>query len=106
MRFYTMPQQFSCGIDLHAHSMYVCILTKETSLGLGVPRSPNLSGGNAPSCSSFPLLAPCDDGLPAGHGLAVPHCLGDPAHPTEVHQGHTCSCTPPCVTSRSDHRYG
>ena len=26
MRFYTKPYQFYCGIDLHARSMYVCIL--------------------------------------------------------------------------------
>jgi hypothetical protein len=26
MRFYTNPHQFSCGIDLHARSMYVCVL--------------------------------------------------------------------------------
>jgi len=26
MRFYTTQHQFSCGIDLHARSMYVCIL--------------------------------------------------------------------------------
>jgi hypothetical protein len=37
MRFYTKPHQFSRGIDLHAHSMYVCILTKETSLGFAFP---------------------------------------------------------------------
>ncbi len=26
MRFYTQQHQFYCGIDLHARSMYVCIL--------------------------------------------------------------------------------
>jgi hypothetical protein len=26
MRFYTKQHQFYCGIDLHARSMYVCIL--------------------------------------------------------------------------------
>ncbi len=26
MRFYTNQHQFYCGIDLHARSMYVCIL--------------------------------------------------------------------------------
>jgi predicted NBD/HSP70 family sugar kinase len=26
MRFYTNPHQFYCGIDLHARSMYVCIV--------------------------------------------------------------------------------
>jgi hypothetical protein len=26
MRFYTTQHQFYCGIDLHARTMYVCIL--------------------------------------------------------------------------------
>jgi hypothetical protein len=26
MRFYTQQHQHSCGIDLHARTMYVCIL--------------------------------------------------------------------------------
>jgi transposase len=29
MRFYTKPHQFYCGIDLHARSMYVCIVNQE-----------------------------------------------------------------------------
>jgi hypothetical protein len=29
MRFYTNQHQFSCGIDLHARSMYVCILSPD-----------------------------------------------------------------------------
>jgi transposase len=28
-RFYTNPHPFSCGIDLHARSMYVCVLSHE-----------------------------------------------------------------------------
>jgi hypothetical protein len=27
IRFYTNPHNFYCGIDLHARSMYVCILS-------------------------------------------------------------------------------
>jgi hypothetical protein len=26
MRFYTQQHQYSCGIDLHARSLYLCIL--------------------------------------------------------------------------------
>jgi len=26
MRFYNQPQEFYCGVDLHARSMYLCIL--------------------------------------------------------------------------------
>jgi transposase len=29
MRFYTNQHQFSCGIDLHARSMYVCLVSQE-----------------------------------------------------------------------------
>jgi transposase len=29
MRFYTMPHQFYCGIDLHARSMYLCVLNRD-----------------------------------------------------------------------------
>ena len=29
MRFYTQPHPFYCGIDLHARTMYVCILTQD-----------------------------------------------------------------------------
>ena len=29
MRFYTKQHKFSCGVDLHAKSMYLCILNAE-----------------------------------------------------------------------------
>ena len=29
MRFYTKPNKFYCGIDLHARTMYVCILNRD-----------------------------------------------------------------------------
>jgi hypothetical protein len=29
MRFYTNQHQFYCGIDLHARSMYVCVLSHD-----------------------------------------------------------------------------
>src|SRR4029453_15081471 len=29
MRFYTQQHQFYCGIDLHARTMYLCILTQD-----------------------------------------------------------------------------
>jgi hypothetical protein len=29
MRFYTQQHKFYCGIDLHARTMYVCILNQE-----------------------------------------------------------------------------
>jgi len=32
MRFYTNQHQFYCGIDLHARSMYVCIMDHEGTI--------------------------------------------------------------------------
>ena len=29
MRFYTQQHQFYCGIDLHARTMYLCILNRD-----------------------------------------------------------------------------
>ncbi len=29
MRFYTQQHQFYCGIDLHARTMYICIMNNE-----------------------------------------------------------------------------
>ena len=34
MRFYTQQHQFYCGIDLHARSMYVCIVNPEGEIML------------------------------------------------------------------------
>src|SRR5215475_1044330 len=34
MRFYTAQHQFYCGIDLHARSMYVCILSQDGEIVL------------------------------------------------------------------------
>src|SRR5262249_59627642 len=34
MRFYTTQHQFYCGIDLHARSLYVCILNQDSEIML------------------------------------------------------------------------
>ena len=34
MRFYTKQHKFYCGIDLHAKTMYLCILTQEGKIVL------------------------------------------------------------------------
>ena len=34
MRFYTKPHQWYCGIDLHARTMYVCILSQDGEIVL------------------------------------------------------------------------
>ena len=42
MRFYTQQHQFYCGIDLHARSMYVCILNQDGDIVVhrNLPTSP------------------------------------------------------------------
>ena len=40
MRFYnSQPHRFYCGIDLHARSMYLCILDRAGSVVLHIKRS-------------------------------------------------------------------
>jgi len=34
MKFYTKQHQFYCGIDLHAHTMFVCILDQSGKICL------------------------------------------------------------------------
>ena len=43
MRFYTKQHQFYCGIDLHARTMYVCILSQggEVRLHRHIPARPD-----------------------------------------------------------------
>jgi hypothetical protein len=42
MRFYTTQHPFYCGIDLHARTMYVCILDQagDTRLHRNMPATP------------------------------------------------------------------
>ena len=47
MRFYTKPHQFYCGIDLHARSIYVCILDQAGDI-LAPPEHEGQSGGIPP----------------------------------------------------------
>jgi hypothetical protein len=37
MRFYTQQHQFYCGIDLHARTMYLCILNRDGEILVGYP---------------------------------------------------------------------
>ncbi len=43
MRFYTKQHRYSCGIDLHARTMYVCILNQdgETAFHRNLPSTPD-----------------------------------------------------------------
>jgi transposase len=56
MRFYTKQHLFYCGIDLHARSMYVCIVSQEGAIL--IPR--NMKAAPAPFLKA---IAPYRDGL-------------------------------------------
>ena len=56
MRFYTNPHPFDCGIDLHARSMYVCILSHDGEMLL----HRNLNAAPEPFLQA---VAPSRDGL-------------------------------------------
>ena len=32
MRFYTKPHKFDCGLDLHARTMYLCVLNQDGAI--------------------------------------------------------------------------
>ena len=62
MRFYTKQHPFYCGIDLHARTMYVCILDQagETLLHRNMPATPEaLLKAIAPSREQVVLAAAC-----------------------------------------------
>ena len=56
MRFYNQPHRFYCGIDLHARTMYLCILDPN-----GQPPSTRTSPPNPDAF--LDALAPFRDGL-------------------------------------------
>jgi hypothetical protein len=63
MRFYTGQHQYDCGIDLHARTMYLCILHQQVRVGLhgNVRCDPELfleSGGEAVSPTSDSIRCP------------------------------------------------
>ena len=59
MRFYTEQHSFYCGIDLHARTMYVCILSAEGKpvIERNIPTSPE---------RLLKLIAPYREGLVIG----------------------------------------
>src|SRR6266853_2250344 len=62
MRFYTKQHPFYCGIDLHARTMYVCILDQagETLLHRNMPATPEaLRKAIAPYRGQIVLAAAC-----------------------------------------------
>jgi transposase len=88
MRFYTKQHQFYCGIDLHARTMYVCILSQggEGVLHRNMPASPGaLLKAIAPYRDDLVIAVEClftwywladlcaQDGLPfvLGHALSM-----------------------------------
>jgi transposase len=88
MRFYTKQHPFYCGIDLHARSMYVCILSQdgEVVLHRNMPASPDtLLKAIAPYRDNMVIAVECiftwywladlcaQEGLPfvLGHALSM-----------------------------------
>jgi transposase len=87
MRFYTNQHPFYCGIDLHAHAMYVCIVSQDGAILLHrhmqaapapflkavAPYRDGLVVAGACLCTWYWLAARCaDEGMPfvLGHALS------------------------------------
>jgi len=94
MRFDTTPHPFYCGIDLHARTMYVCILDQagETRLHRTMPAPPEaLRKAIAPSHAQIVLAAACMfpwdwlADLCAAHG--IPCVLGHALSMKAIHGG-------------------
>ncbi|HSX82351.1 MAG TPA: IS110 family transposase [Candidatus Saccharimonadia bacterium] len=94
MRFYTKQHPFYCGIDLHARTMYVCILDQagETRLHRNMPATPEaLLKAIAPYREQIVLAAECMftwywlADLCAEHGL--PFVLGHALSMKAIHGG-------------------
>src|SRR2546425_1682274 len=94
MRFYTKQHPFYCGIDLHARTMYVCILDQagETLLHRHMPATPEaLLKAIAPSREQIVLAAEC---LLTWYWLAdrcadhgIPFVLGQALSMKAIHGG-------------------
>ena len=94
MRFYTTQHPFYCGIDLHARTMYVCILNQagETLLHRNMTATPEaLLKAIAPYRGQIVLAAECMftwywlADLCADHGL--PFVLGHALYMKAIHGG-------------------
>ena len=94
MRFYTTQHPFYCGIDLHARTMYVCILDQagETRLHRNMPATPEaLLKAIAPYHAQIVLAAECMftwywlADLCAEHG--IPFVLGHALYMKAIHGG-------------------
>ena len=94
MRFYTTQHPFYCGIDLHARTMYLCILDQagETLLHRNMPATPEaLLKAIAPYREQIVLAAECMftwywlADLCAEHG--IPFVLGHALYMKAIHGG-------------------
>ena len=94
MRFYTQQHPFYCGIDLHARTMYLCILDQagETLLHRNMPATPEaLLKAITPYRDQIVLAAECMfpwywlADLCADHG--IPFVLGHALYMKAIHGG-------------------
>ena len=77
MRFYTKQHPFYCGIDLHARSMYLCILNQKGVIVLwrNIPTKPE---------RFLKVIAPYREGLVRRGGVHVQLVLAHRAMATSV----------------------
>src|SRR5215470_14241056 len=96
MRFYTKQHQFYCGIDLHARTMYVCILSQDGEIVLhrNMPAGPDaLLKAIAPYRDDIVIAVECIftwywlADLCAQEGL--PFVLGHALYMKAIHGGKT-----------------
>jgi transposase len=94
MRFYTKPHKFYCGIDLHARSMYLCVLNQEGAILL----HQNMKAGPEPFLQALAPyredLVVCVECLFTGYWLAdlcaregIPFVLGHALYMKAIHGG-------------------
>jgi hypothetical protein len=96
MRFYTGQHRFSCGIDLHAHTMYVCVLDAagEIVLERNLAATPEafleglrLSAGHARDAGPLAAQAPPRaQAQPAARAPAEPPAHLQPRRLREAHR--------------------
>ena len=96
MRFYNQPHQFYCGIDLHARSMYLCILDHAGAILLhqNFPADPKaLLQAIAPYRAGLVVAAEC---MFAWYWVAdlcraegIPFVLGHALYMKAIHGGKT-----------------
>ena len=94
MRFYTKQHQFYCGIDLHARTMYLCILNQDGEILVhrNMPAGPNRF--SKPLRPTGPIWSSASNASSPGTWLAdlcaregIPFVLGHALYMKAIHGG-------------------